>query len=516
MSTLLLQAKYIVTNPLLREEGLITDGAICVQDATITEVGHFETLRTKYPEAQLLGSNGHMAIPGFIDTHNHGQGLTTFSQGIQDDQLEPWVHYWPGRLPRPAEHVHLDTLVAIARQIRSGVTTSMRHDTPSLPPEAYISEAEAIIKAYERAGLRFAYALGTTDQFRLVYDDNDKFIQGLPTEVQSTARQLSKPGEKISVDECLTYLETLHGRYKDTSRINIMMGVIGPQWDSDEILTRFRDKSQELGTGMHGPLLETLYQKLYAHREFGHSAGKHFYRFGMLGPGYSCAHGVWLTEEDMEIFADTGATVIHCPSSNLRLHSGIAPVPLMLTKGVNVALGVDTCSINDNDDTFQEMRLAMMLSRQPVATSKTLKPLDEWDVLAMATINGARAVLLADRIGSLEPGKEADITLVKLDRIMERYLHPSIGPVAALIYRGHPQDIDIVMVAGEVVFREGRVTGFNEAETQANLKTHIPKDQPAERERDAMVAQVMPHIKKYYVDWPIPELDPIFFSNSRR
>lgn len=514
MPTVLVRAKYIVTDPSLREDGLLMDGAICVRDSIITDVGSFTTLRDRYPDAELLGSDQHIAIPGFIDPHNHGQGVTTFSHGTADDQLETWVHYWPARSHRPAPEVYWDAMVAVSRQIRSGVTTSMRHDASSLPLEAYKIEAEATLSAYETSGIRFVYALGTTDQFRLVYDDTDTFIATLPPEIQVIARKLSAPVDKLTVDECLAYFEELFRRYEHTSRINLLLAVIGPQWDSDEILTRFRDKARQLGTGMSGPFLETLFQKLYAEREFGHSAGEHFYRLGLLGRDYSCAHGVWLTESDMERFAETGATVIHCPSSNLRLHSGIAPIPLMLAKGVNVALGVDCEGINDDDDTFQEMRLAMMLHRQ---VGHGLKTPDEWDVLAMATVNGARAVLMEDRIGTLEPGKEADIVLVKLDRLMESYRHPSVGPVAALVYLGRPQDVDVVMVAGEVIFRAGEFTRFDEAEARATLNRIMAAvDRPAEREADAMKARVMPFVRAYYAGWEIPKLDPIYVSNSRQ
>ena len=186
----------------------------------------------------------------------------------------------------------------------------------------------------------------------------------------------------------------------------------------------------------------------------------------------------------------------------------------MLAKGVNVALGVDCEGINDDDDTFQEMRLAMMLHRQ---AGHGLKTPDEWDVLMMATINGARAVLLEDRIGTLEPGKEADIVLIKLDRLMESYLHPSVSPVAALVYLGRPQDVDVVMVAGEVIFRDDQFTRFDGAEARSTLNSIMETvDRPAEREADAMRATLMPYVKAYYAGWPIPKLDSIYVSNSRQ
>lgn len=512
MSTKILRAGYVVTDPGLRENGVLVDGAICVRDSVIIEVDSFPILHTRYPEANVIGSANLVALPGFIDAHNHGQGVTTFGLGAIDDMLEVWAYYLSERAARSAEEVYWDVLLAAARQIRSGVTTSMRHDTTSFPLPAYRTETEAVVDAYKTSGLRLAYALGTTDQFRLVYDDNERFVTKLPSEMQSVARSLIAR-EALSVDEYLNYFDEIYRRHTGTPRINFLTGVIGPQWDSDGLLIRMRDKAKELGTGMHGPLLETLYQKLYAEREFGHSAAEHFYQLGLLGPDYSCAHGVWLSEKDIELFAETGSTVVHCPSSNLRLYSGIAPIPLMLAKGVNVALSVDSEGINDDDDTFQEMRLAMMLHRYP---GKIFQAPDEWDVLKMATTNGARAVLLQDRIGTLQKGKEADVVLIKLDRIVEPYLDSSVGPIAALVYRGRPEDVDMVMVAGEVIYEKGQFTRFDEADAKANLERIIGKtERLAEKAGYARRLQLMPFIRKYYSNWRIPELEPVQMVNSK-
>lgn len=514
MATTLIRAKYIVTNPALREDGLIADGGILVRDSIIAEVGDFDRLKANCPDSVIVGSDRHMAIPGFVDAHDHGQGATTFGLGIRDALLETWSQYWPGYVQRAARHVYWDSLVAAARQIRSGVTTCMRQDVPAMPLEAYRTETEALLDAYATSGLRFVCALGTNDQVGLVYGDNESFINSLPPDVQLTARKLVAPTSRISLDECLGYLTDLHHRYASTLRIRIFMGVIGPQWDSDGLLVRFRDKASELGTGMHGPLLETLYQKLYALREFGHSAAEHYNRLGMLGRNYSCAHGVWLSEKDIDLFAEAGASVVHCPSSNLRLFSGIAPVPMMLAKGVNVALSVDSEGVNDDDDTFQEMRLAMMLHRRP---GLGLEPPDEWDVLKMATTNGAQAVMMQDRIGTIEQGKEADITLVRLDRIMDRYLEPTINPVTALVYLGKPQDVDLVMVSGEVIMQGGSCTRFDEAAALAGLKAMMgARAKGAEDEVNAMRAQVMPYVRQYYAGWSMPALDPYYILNSKQ
>lgn len=513
MTRYLIQAKYVVTNPALREKGMLRGAGILVQDTMIRDVGDFFTLKQKHPEAQVLGSDHHIAIPGFINAHNHGQGATTFLRGLIDGRLETWIHSWPANIVRPEEEAYYDTLVAASREIRTGITASMRHDDLPGNFEEYKGEAEAIIRGNTTAGIRFRFALGINDQFRLVYDHNENFIASLPPEMAKLARRASTFGNRISGDEFFTYFEELVHQYKGNTRTNVLMGVIGSQWDSDELLLRAKEKARELGTGMHGPLLESLYQKLYSFREFGHSGGEHFHNLGILGPDYSCAHGVWLTENDMELFAKTGATVIHCPSSNLRLYNGIAPVTLMMEKGVNVALSPDSEGINDDEDMFQEMRLAMLLSRRPPVTTKSL---DEWDVLKMATTNGARAILMQDKLGTLEPGKEADITLVDLERIFVPYMNPSIGPVTALVYRGAPSDVDLVMVGGEVIYQEGNYFRFDVQAAEKKLGELMKKAYSSEvRTVQAMPAELIPYIEEYYKIWQIPDLDPVYVMNSR-
>jgi len=515
MMSKLIRAKYVITDPRLREKGLIEDGAIYIKDGVIVEVGKFKDLKNKYSDAEQLGSDNCIALPGFIDAHNHGQGLTTFSLGILDDCLEMFMPYWPGRVEKPINLVYLDALISAGRQIRSGVTTSMRHDARTLPSEAYKNETEAILKANWEAGLRFSYSIGITDKFGWIYGDNQKFVANLPAELRNEIVEVDSQESRkpvIDLDEWISIVTGLSERYRDVTTTKIVIGVMGPQWDSDKLLGIKRDIAQKLGAAMHGPFLETIYQQMYAEKEFGHSAVEHFSKLGILGPHHSSAHGIWLSEMDMEIFAQAQSTIIHCPSSNLRFYSGISPVPLLIEKGVNVALSVDSEGINDDDDTYQEMRLAMLLHRQP---RKTGRALDEWDVLSMATVNGARAVALEDRIGTLEAGKEADIQLVSLERIFSDYIHPSIPPIKAFVYRAKTEDIDLVMVAGDVVYQNGKHTRFDFAQARKELNAVMGGVQwPPNPRKAKMVQKLVPYIQNFYDQWTPADLKPYHIMNS--
>ncbi len=512
MAELLVLSKYIVTDPRLREQGLLQDGALYIQDGVIRDTGDAASLKQKYPHAAESSYPNHIALPGFVDAHNHGQGLTTFSLGIKDDMLETFMVYWPGRAEKPLQFVYLDALIAASRQIRSGVTTTLRHDARDLPVEMYRGEAESVLQAYQDSGMRFVYSMGLTDRFGWVYGSNDEFLASLPSELQADLRKISQKKQTITREEWLSFTSEVSQRFKDTTRVGLVIGIMGPQWTSDELLSLEKEQAERLGVGTHGPFLETIFQRIYAEKSLGHTAAEHFYQLGILSPRHSSAHGIWLTEKDIERFAETGATVTHCPSSNLRFFSGIAPVPLMLEKGVNVALSVDSEGINDDDDTFQEMRLAMLLHRTP---GRLGRELDAWDVLTMATINGARALNLQSITGTLETGKEADVVLVSLDRILADFIHPNISLVETLVQRGKPQDIDTVFVAGDVVYQKGAWQMFDEKEKRGELndlmKTMIWPPNP---ERVAIVKQLLPYMRDYYAGWDLPELKPLHKMNS--
>jgi 5-methylthioadenosine/S-adenosylhomocysteine deaminase len=510
----LIKAKYVVTNPALREQGVIENGAICIRDRRIVDVGPFTEAKAAYPHAEITGSDDCIVMPGFIDLHNHAQGLSTFSQGLMDFPLEPWAVSWPRIIDKPFDLSYWDTLVSASKQIRSGVTTTMpkRMDQPPRPLPEYEVEVDQVLKAYEISGMRVFFAIGTTDKAsQFVYIDNEEFIAALPKEEKKIAFELSRPKNRITLDQCISVIEKLHRRYLENSRINITAAITGSQWLSDSYLMPLVETANRLGIPIHGPILESVYQKIYAKKMLKKTVFEHFSDLGFLGPHTSFAHCVWVNQRDIEILAKTEATVVHCPSSNLRFFNGIAPIPVMLETGVNVALAVDSEGINDDDDTFQEMRLALLLHRLPGPG----KSFDEWDLLSMATVNGAKALKMQGEIGTIEKGKLADLVLVNLERITKEYFHPSIHPIVLLVRRGRPADIDRVMVEGQTVYADGQFTRFSEAEVYKNLKDvlhHVDWASSLERSKD--VSRLFPHIKAYYERWRLDE-EPFCLCNGQ-
>ena len=384
--------------------------------------------------------------------------------------------------------------------------------SPRTPPEHFILEAETIIRAYADAGIRFIYALGTLDRLGLVYGDMSNFLSSLPNSLYQEVMRKAKEAKRITVDEFFDGFLELYGRYKNEKLFHLFFGSMGPQWVNDGLLERISDKAKVLSTGIHGPLLETKYQKEFAYREFGHSAIEHLDRLELLSPNFSLAHGIWTTKKDLEIIADRGASVVHAPSSNLRLFSGIAPVNFMRKMGINVALCVDLEGINENDDMFQEMRLAMMLHRLP---GNEIDAPDAWDVLAMATVNGAQAVLLSDQIGTLEQGKDADLILVNENKLNENLAYCSIGLIEKLIYYGNPSCIDLVMVFGRTIYKDGvfAIPHLNTAKNRLKEIVWRGTEQPSIKSA-SIQEKMKPYIRNFYKEWADQKSDPFYRYNA--
>jgi 5-methylthioadenosine/S-adenosylhomocysteine deaminase len=266
---------------------------------------------------------------------------------------------------------------------------------------------------------------------------------------------------------------------------------------------------------MHMHLLETAYQKEYARRRTGTTAVHYLDSLGLLGPHMTLGHGVWLTEDDVERVAETGTMICHNASSNLRLRSGVAPLNHWTARGVRVALGLDEAGINDDRDMLQEMRLVLRLHRVPgmddgVPTAA--------QVFQMATENGALTTGFADTIGTLAPGKAADLVLINWRQIASPYLDEAVPVVEAVVHRAKTSGVDTVLVAGEPVLRDGQFTRVSKSEMLEALAAALQAPlQPVEQRRRELSPAVFPHVKQFYDGWLDESTrDPFYRPSSRR
>ena len=511
MAAKLIRGGHVITDPeRLPSGGLIEHGAVAVEGDSVVAVGTYDELKGRFPGAEEIGSERHVVIPGLINTHHHGWGLTPFQFGLLDDSLEPWImDIWA----LPAVDAYLDCLWSDMRNIRSGVTTLL-HASYGRNFGGYEVEARAKLRAHADSGIRVAFALHVLDQNLFVYEDNDRFLARLPDEVAGRMRDVLAELAPAGTEDFFSLLGALHGEYAGHDRIKIMACPIAPQWVSDPLLRRVRDVTTEYGMGIHLHCLESPYQREVGLASYGKSTVEHLEGLGLLGSDVSLGHGVWMTERDMDICAQTGASVCHNASSNLRLRVGIMAAARMLEKGVNVSIGMDGTTLNDDEDMLQEMRLVHKLGALPRGLEYAACP-TSFDVLRMATVNGARSTTFGPSIGSLAPGKKADIVLIDGEPMRAPYLGAAVHVVDAVLHRARGMDVDTVLVGGEVVLRDKEFTKLDHASILAELcrSADLPPEPVTQRWMQA-TRDIRPHVAAFYKRWETPAYEPCYTVNS--
>jgi len=513
-TTLLVRGRWVVTGA-GADDPTIDDGAVLVRNGRIERVGTWSALRTEHPDAEVLGSGDVAVLPGLVSAHHHAAGVSHAQQGIADDVLEPWLLEL--RRMRPSDP-YLDTLLTSARLLRSGVTSVVEMHACYGSAGASAKRVRQALRGYDEAGIRVAFAAGVANQNPLVNaasaDEARAFLDGLPPAARQAAEaMLPSPGD-MQPDEYLGLMDALWHEYGDHPRVDIWFGPPGPNWVSDEFLVRIAERAASYGpggTGMQTHLSESLYEKLYGPRTYGESVILHLKRLGVLGPRFSLAHAVWLTEAEIAVLAETGTAVSHNPSSNLRLRAGVLPARALVEAGVTVGLGLDGHGLDDDDDIFREMRLAWSLQRSPVIGSPALEPRQ---VFQLATTGSARLMGKDGLLGRLAPGYAADLVLIELGRLTWPWVAPEVDPRDLLVLRAQVRDVRTVLVDGEVVLRDRLPTRFDLEAAGRELAerlaaTPFPSD-AAER-----IGLVKPHVEAFYRAWDVPELDPYVRQNSR-
>jgi 5-methylthioadenosine/S-adenosylhomocysteine deaminase len=258
---------------------------------------------------------------------------------------------------------------------------------------------------------------------------------------------------------------------------------------------------------------------LFNIRAYGKTAMRRLADLGVLGPDVSCAHFVWASDEDIQILIDSGAVAVNNAGSNLRLSTGIARSRDILEQGGNLALGTDGISFSEHEDFFQELRLAAYLQRVPGEIGRGR--LDSLQLLTSAARSGAQALRQADRVGSLAVGKDADVLVIRRDRIFyppERFATTPVLDV--LLDRANASDIDQVLVAGQVVLDGGRFTTIDEDAVLSDYaeagRERFWKQTPEAASRRELAAAVEPHVLEFYRGWEQSPVEPAYVYNMRR
>jgi 5-methylthioadenosine/S-adenosylhomocysteine deaminase len=511
MPSSLIRGKYIICKVRGRADTeIIEGGAVFQRNGTIVEIGKYRDLAARHHADEVIGSDQHVIIPGFVNAHHH-VGLTPFQLGSPDLPVELWIG---SRIASRDVDPYLDTLYSAFEMIESGVTTVQHlHGWIAGPLDKVRAAIERVIKAYADIGMRVSYSYMIRDQNRLVYTGDDEFVRQLPPDLGRELADYLK-ARALPLADQLALFKDLHGTHAQSERTRIQLAPANLHWCSDEALEATRDCAERYGVPMHMHVLETPYQKEYARRRAGISAVQYLHKLGLMGPALTLGHAVWLTEADIDIAAETGTRICHNCSSNLRLRSGVAALNAFLERGMTVALGIDEAGINDDRDMLQELRMALLLHRVP-GIDETFPTAAQ--ILRMATEHGAQTTPFGQEIGTLEPGKAADLVVLDWHRITYPYLDPEVPVVGAVVQRGRASAIKAVLVAGEPIYWDGRFTRIDRdavlAELAASLGVPLRPDE--ERRRD-LARHVLPHMERFYHGYLSDEVRRPFYERSSR
>ena len=390
-------------------------GSVLIEGNTIEEVS--DTLSPGDADTVIDG-HGKLIIPGLVNTHTH-LSMTLF-RGMADDlPLDRWLndHIWPAEAHLNGEYCHAGALLGCVEMIRSGTTTFN---------DMYFY-MDDVARAVDEAGLRCVLSHGMID-----LGDDDK--------------------RRAEIRESLRIIRECHGMAD--GRIKVALGPHSPYTCSEELLQETARLAAEHGVGIHIHVSETENEVREVSEAHGMSPVEYLDSTGVLGPGTVAAHCVWLKENEMEILSERGVKVSHNPSSNMKLASGISPVPELMGRGVNVSIGTDGAASNNNLDMFEEMKTASLLQKVSLHDPTALPAMD---VFRMATLNGAKA--LGVKSGLIEEGRLADLVVLNTRR---PHLTPWRNPASHLVYSASGADVDTVICDGRILLLEGELKVLDE------------------------------------------------------
>ena len=403
---------------------VLTEHAVAVNDGRIIEILPAADARRRYEPGVLVERPGHVLIPGLVNAHTHA-AMTLF-RGIADDMpLERWLRegIWPVETRWvSAEMVRDGTRLAIAEMLRSGCTCfSDQYFYPEIVAETAV-------------------------------DMQMRAMVGVPV------IEFATPWAHDAADCMRKGADQVHDRYADHALITSCFAPHSTGTVSDASFNELRVLADQLDSRVQIHLHETVQEITDAMDETGKRPLDRLNELGLVNSSLLAVHAVHLTEDEMRQFADSGVSVAHCPRSNLKLASGIAEVAALQNAGVNVALGTDGAASNNVLDMLGEMRTAALLAK---VRANDAAALPAADALRMATLNGAIALGLADSIGSIEPGKWADLTCIDLGPINSQ---PVYDPVSQIVYTAQVNQVRDVWVAGRRQVEDGNFTRIKESE----------------------------------------------------
>ncbi len=382
---------------------------------------------------EVIDARGRVLLPGFVQTHIHL--CQTLFRGAADDlALIDWLkqRVWPMEAAHTPDSLHASAQLGIAELMRGGTTCALTMET--------VNHTEAVFAAVADAGFRATIG-------KCMMDFGDAVPVALHEETDA------------SLAESLRLLERWHGQAD--GRIRYCFAPRFAVSCTRGLLERVAEAARARGVLVHTHASENRDEIALVERLSGQRNIAYLNAVGLANPRTVLAHCVWVDDAELDILQTTGTHVAHCPSSNLKLASGIAPVTEMLRRGISVSLGADGAPCNNRLDMFTEMRTAALLQK----VQHGPRALPALTALRMATIDGARALGLQAEIGSIELGKRADLQMLNLNQL---HTTPQPDPVSTIVYAATAREVETVLIDGRIVVRAGTLTTLDE---QAVLAT---------------------------------------------
>lgn len=418
---LLIKARWII--PVIPENRILENCALAIHQGKILAIIPAEGAEQRYHAREIINLGSHAVIPGLVNAHGHA--AMSLLRGYADDHpLHTWLndHIWPAEGRWVSEDFVRDgTDLAIAEMIKTGTTCFA--DMYFYPEQA----AQACLDASIRCQLAFP-------------------ILDFPT------------AWGLGPDEYLSKGLSLHDTFRGNHLINIAFGPHAPYTVSNAPLQKIAVLAHEMDMPIHIHLHETAQEVSDSIKQYGCRPSQRLMDLGLLSPLTQTVHMTQIDDSDIHLLQTSGAHVIHCPESNLKLASGFCPIDRLIKAGVNVAIGTDGAASNNDLDLFSEVKTAALLAK---AVAGDATALGAHTALRMATLNGAKALGLEEYIGSLEIGKAADITAIDLGELA---MQPVYNPASQLVYTHSGQAVTHVWVEGKCLLKNRELQTLNERE----------------------------------------------------
>ena len=445
-TSILIKNGYVLTLNPKRE--ILSDGAVYIENEKIVQVGKTKALQDHKPEL-VIDAKNMLVMPGLIDTHTHlAQALI---RGCADDvSLVDWLkrYVWVLQGNFTKDDGRVSAELCMAEMIRTGTTSfveCMIHTRYGF---------DGIAQAVDKVGIRAALS-------KIIMDSTG----------YADSPDIMYPGMVEDAEACLTETDEMYKKWhgKADGRLEVWYGLRSLGAVTSDLFKDVARRTREKKTRMTMHLGEVVDDVRYVKDNYGTNLTTFARDHDLLGPDMVFAHGIHFEDEELKVLAESKSNISHCPSSNMKLASGFAKVPQMLEVGVPVSLGCDGGPSNNTYDMVREMRLAALIHKSYVSDPLVVTA---EQAIEIATLGGAVAMGIEDKVGSIEPGKLADIILIGLRGLS---VTPASNPVSNLVYSGSGDAVDTVIVNGKVLMRDKKLLTLDEEAVKDRAVEHAGK-----------------------------------------